>query len=95
MPIYRVCVTATVGLVRDGKVERSGFYKNEYVRAPDEAGAETVALARVREALGRMEGVSLAGAGDVRVEELECGLPWWRAFQREGFIFFPEDRDSE
>jgi hypothetical protein len=69
-----------------------GFYRNEYVAALTEERAIDVAKEKVMNRLKRnatefIEGKPFA----LNVESVKPGMPPWRLFRNEGFLFFPTE----
>jgi len=67
-----------------------GFFRNEYVLALSEGRAIEIARARVMKRLERKKIRFIEGSPfTLQVESVKPGMPIWRIFRNEGFLFFP------
>ena len=96
MTVFRVGVKCDCVLMSiDGKRGAYGFYKNEYVRAPDSTTAATTAELNVPEALCRNPAIANTDAetATLEIDEIEAGFGRWKLAASEGFVFFKSEGD--
>ena len=79
-------------LERDGQKSEFGFSRNEYVFSHSIAKAVEIAKAKT---LRKIDYNSIEKIDnkpiELRVEKVKTGMPIWRLFKNEGFLFFPAD----
>lgn len=69
-----------------------GFYRNEYVATFSKERAIAVAKVNTLKRLERKGAKFIDGAPFVlKVEKVKSGMPMWRLFRSEAFLFFPVD----
>lgn len=93
MGIYRVMVTGTnIFLEKEGKKEKSGFVRNEYVWTSCEATAIKKAKRNITKLISRKNGVSLREGSSIvfEVDIVESGYSIKSLLGNEGFIFFED-----
>ena len=70
-----------------------GFYRNEYVFAFSREKAVSRAIERAKKKLQKNDMALIEGEPlRIVVEEVKLGMPIWRLFRDEGFIFFREEK---
>lgn len=84
-------------LLREGDTEEFGFYRNEYVASSTVEGAVAAAKAKTMKRLERKAIKFIDGKPfTLKVEHVKSGMPPWRLFRNEGFLFFPvNEPDSQ
>lgn len=98
MPVFAVMLRGEdFEITVDGARERMGFYASRFVRATDEAEAESRAVALVRndEVLRTATIRDSAHTPMLFIESLER-RPWWHALKRKrGFTFWNMDAELD
>ena len=91
--IYSVLLIGSPFLLeRDGKKIEFGFSRNEYVFSHSIAKAVEIAKAKT---LSKIDYKTIQKIDNrpivLKVEQVKTGMPIWRLFRNEGFLFFPAD----
>ena len=74
----------------ESEKEEFGFYRNEYVIASSEENAISIAKRNTIKKLRRKNINAIEGHPmTLKADEVKSGMPIWRLFRNEGFIFFP------
>lgn len=69
-----------------------GFYRNEYVMSLSEQRAVAAAKAKTMKRLERKGARFIDGKPfELKVENVNSGMPPWRLLRNEAFLFFPVD----
>jgi len=94
MTVFRVSVRCDrIVMSVNGRRGAYGFYRNEYVRAPDSATAAKVAEANVRAALQRDRTVADISTQTAvfEIDEVEDGFDESDLLAEDGFVFFKSE----
>jgi len=92
--LIRVFCVFVVGepIILGDDTQQLGFYRNEYVATFSKERAIAVAKANTLKRLERKGAKFIDGMPFVlKVEQVKSGMPMWRLFRREAFLFFPVD----
>ena len=93
--LYHVSVHGT-GLTLDGGdgKQEVGFYRNLFIWALSERSAIESAFDGIREDIEALANVSVTPETGLvlEVDAIHASLAFWRAFFRQGFIFYPRDK---
>ena len=95
--IYKVCLRGDgLRVLEEGGEVTWGFFKNEYIRAPDIRSATAIAKARVKRALSVNSAVQKDSIEDIlfTIEGVDSGVSVWRLLNNEGFVFY-DSNDSD
>ncbi len=92
MPIYRIMIEGNGCLQEvDGRMQRSGFYANRFIEAPDEAAACALAMDSVRADLEPWVLNPPDFPPTLTIHKIEETA---RVISSRGFVWYPDEESS-